>query len=304
MNFDFEKLEFNPYEVLNLDNQCNKNDIKKKYKKLVLKFHPDKNKDVENADLIFDIVNQSYNILLHRKDSYDSFLENKTKSNNYIDLKENFKKEKNNKDNQDKIDSVNNNLNNLSFAEREKILNEKHKFNSETLSKESSDPLDKNSLQQETNRLIEKRNRIEIPLDSQHDKILESKEKFNLNFEDKNHSISDNEKNKLSVYQGNNINNNLFSELSMVNELYQENNINNEDYYSNLEDAFKIQNINIKNEDRNINLEERMKEYENQTDRYLNQTTDKFSKKTYEEIVGISEKSIEKSIENILPKEN
>ena len=30
MNFDFEKLEFNPYEVLNLDNQCNKNDIKKK----------------------------------------------------------------------------------------------------------------------------------------------------------------------------------------------------------------------------------------------------------------------------------
>ena len=276
--------------------------LKKKYKKLVLKFHPDKNKDVENADLIFDIVNQSYNILIQHKDSYDNYLANKNKSNNYIDLKDNFKKEKNNRTNQDKIDSINND--NLSFAEKEKILNEKHKFNSEILNKESKDPLNKNSLQTETNKLIEKRNKIEIPIDSQHEKILKSKEKFNSNFEDKNHSISDNEKNKLSVYQGNNINNNIFSELSMVNELYQENNVNNEDYYSNLEDAFKIQNINIKNEDRNINLEDRMKEYENQTDRYLNQTTDKFSKKTYEEIVGISDKSIEKSIENILPREN
>ena len=33
----------NPYKILNLNNNCSKSEIRTAYKKLSLKFHPDKN---------------------------------------------------------------------------------------------------------------------------------------------------------------------------------------------------------------------------------------------------------------------
>ena len=302
---NFEKLEFNPYEVLNLEKDCTKNDIKKKYKKLILKFHPDKNKEVDNADLIFNIVNQSYNILIKNKDSYDNYLLNKTKSKNYLDLKENFKNEKNNTNNINKINNEYKKENEKegSYEYKEMMLNKKHNFNPEILNKESSIPLNSDDLKDKINELIENRNNIKICQDLEHDNILKSKEKFNSNFENINHNKKNEELNKLSVYQGNNTNTEIYSELNMISELYQDSNVENEDYFSNLDEAFKIQNINMNDNNKKENLEDRIKQYENQTDLYMNQSTEKFKKQTYEEIVGISKKSIHGSIEDILPED-
>jgi len=52
------------YDVLGLSPGCSDNDIKKAYKKLALKYHPDKNRnDVANAERMFKSVSEAYNAL-------------------------------------------------------------------------------------------------------------------------------------------------------------------------------------------------------------------------------------------------
>ena len=46
----------NPYYVLQLDNDATVEDIKFRYKKLSLKVHPDRNRDIENARQAFEYV--------------------------------------------------------------------------------------------------------------------------------------------------------------------------------------------------------------------------------------------------------
>ena len=62
MNFNFK--EVNLYEILNISTNSNKDEIKKAYKKLCLKFHPDKvNKnEVDNENFIK--INKAYKILI------------------------------------------------------------------------------------------------------------------------------------------------------------------------------------------------------------------------------------------------
>ena len=68
------KNKFNPYKILNIKNIATDDEISKAYKKLVMKYHPDKNKK-ENAHEIFIIIKKAYEILSDKKNrfKYDYF---------------------------------------------------------------------------------------------------------------------------------------------------------------------------------------------------------------------------------------
>ena len=95
-NINFNDLEFNLYELLNIKNNTDTKKIKKAYKKLIIQFHPDKCSELEEN--IFYNITLAYQIL---KDSnlrkkYDDWLNTPEKEKNQIELKNNFLKESNN----------------------------------------------------------------------------------------------------------------------------------------------------------------------------------------------------------------
>lgn len=61
------------YKILNINNNSNKDDIKKAYRKLAIKFHPDKNKNNKESENKFKEINEAYEVLSdkNKKKDYD-----------------------------------------------------------------------------------------------------------------------------------------------------------------------------------------------------------------------------------------
>jgi len=64
---DIIKDDVNLYDVLNINIDASDIEIKKQYKKLVLKFHPDKNKDDTDILLTFELITLAYNVLSNKE---------------------------------------------------------------------------------------------------------------------------------------------------------------------------------------------------------------------------------------------
>lgn len=63
---DIIKDDVNLYEVLNINIDASDIEIKKQYKKLILKYHPDKNKD-DDVLLTFELITLAYNVLSNKE---------------------------------------------------------------------------------------------------------------------------------------------------------------------------------------------------------------------------------------------
>ena len=86
---DFSKLKFNLYEIMNLTPECTSRQVKKVYRKLVSKFHPDKNSTVEED--IFNHIVIAYQVLSNpiEKTAYDTFI-SKSHKTSHKDMKESY----------------------------------------------------------------------------------------------------------------------------------------------------------------------------------------------------------------------
>ena len=63
------------YEVLNVSKNASQTDIKKAYRKLAIKYHPDKNPDNKEAEAKFKESAEAYEILSNsqKREQYDQF---------------------------------------------------------------------------------------------------------------------------------------------------------------------------------------------------------------------------------------
>ena len=65
----------NPYSVLGVDKSASEAEIKKAYRKLALKFHPDRNQGDSSAEAKFKEISYAYEILSdpEKKKNFDMF---------------------------------------------------------------------------------------------------------------------------------------------------------------------------------------------------------------------------------------
>ena len=78
------------YDVLELSSDCTSDEIKKSYKKLAMKYHPDKNPDNSEALEKFKQITEAYETLsdAEKRESYDKF--GKSSSGSMSDPREIF----------------------------------------------------------------------------------------------------------------------------------------------------------------------------------------------------------------------
>lgn len=263
---DIQKIsEIDLYEVLNINQNADYKIIKKNYRKLVLKFHPDKPNGDKDA---YEIINLAYSVL--KNENLRSLYDDERKK--YIENNQSFDSLRNQSKNIPKKnltkEEAQQEYNNL-----ESIYNKKHGFNIE-----NTNSITQSEMMKRLNELNFNRSNVINETKSKMKKINLSKSDFNEMFL-KDGSIDDKVSNDIIAFNDD-------SNMSLINyssidnfELYNSNGSNTTSY-SSIESAFNQKlPINIKNNysshnsisniDKN-NQENKLKQYNEFTNKIKN----------------------------------
>ncbi|ULY68523.1 putative DnaJ/Hsp40 [Chlorella virus XW01] len=254
ITYNFRDLKHNLYDVYNLDNKCSIDDVKKKYKKLMLKFHPDKSSDLEEE--IFNHIVIGYKILsdpVLRAD-YDYFIEfnNNNTLLEFNELKNNFKSFKTEdtnsvifKEAQNKYDIFN------------KELEKKHKVNESDFNVDVEKKF--NEMMKDRENLNLKPDELLKPLINNFNKDIFDERFKEIKVTENNQMLNISKSGEIMTYTDNK----TLSKYSNFdyNNLYIEDSVI-DDKFCSLDNAFKLNpEITLKN----INVKNKMDEYKNMT---------------------------------------
>lgn len=255
LEYDFNELKFNLYEILNVSRNETKKHIKKKYRKLVTKFHPDKNNEVEED--IFNHLTIANQVLTNTflREKYDLWLdENSSSSHN--DLKNNFNK--NNFKTKTDYKTAK-----ILYEKNSKLLDEKHKI------KEDNTPILHKYKLLEKNRGVLKI----VP------EKFRNNSDFNTKFQNRKKPENVNLKNdKLISYHNNKIQC-KYASTKNYSDLYVNDSIVT-DKFSSLDNAFKLI-PNLKYDEKDIKSE--YINYKSNTEKFSKMKSENFLKTNYEE---------------------
>ena len=264
VTINYSELKFNLYEVLGLTNEASENKIKKSFKKLVIKLHPDKNPD-SNEEIFTHIIiaNQVLSNSNLRKE-YDNYLEDANEKTLHVDLKNNF--ESTIKD-VEKFFPIKENAT-KTFKTKIDELNKKHGVNDELNGKNIMSQYDRIKKSRDTN--------ISIPQEK-----ISNRDDFNQKFESrKDTGTFDSNIIQVNSGLGTYQTNDALVGIGDYSKLYVEDTVSTGNYTS-LDMAFKIQKINPNLSEKS--LKERMEEYKNHTNLFNIRKPSDFSSKKFDD---------------------
>ena len=235
MQVDFNRLKYNLYEILNVPYNASCDVIKKTFRKVIKKFHPDKNSELEE-DIYYHII-LAHQVLCDNdlRSKYDYHIQNN--SSTFIELKKDF-------------NSNNNYTYKTDFKTEMDKLNKMHGYNSFE---------DENVI----NKFNKVKNQSQILIPNLN---IKSNDEFNNIFDTKNNTtiVEYSSPSELSTY----VIGEYYTHINDINKLYIEDEVLSSKYTS-LNIAFTLQpNLNkIKYSD--LSLEAKIKEYNNLTQSLL-----------------------------------
>lgn len=128
IEINFDQLVYNLYDLLGVKKNASERKIKKAYRSLIIKFHPDKKESnsIIDSDEIYNHLTLANQVLTNEqlRKKYDDWLSSFEVEQSHDDLKSNFKKEKAD------VSNILNNPKSLSFGELTDEMNTKHGFSS------------------------------------------------------------------------------------------------------------------------------------------------------------------------------
>jgi curved DNA-binding protein CbpA len=265
IEIDFNSLKYNLYEILNVTPDADDNKIKKSFMKVIKKFHPDKNSDLEEE--IYYHVIMANQVLLNKESrkKYDEFLSGR--ADTFIELRVGF--EKSIKEIEQYFPDKDSSQ--AQFSNKLDELNKKHGYTSD---------VDSMSVMKRFEKARQKREEIKIEKeDIRDEKDFNAKFEFNKTdgkFKDQiveYHGTPS----ELSTY----VAGEHYTSLTDMDKLYLEDSIQSS-RYSSLDRAFSLHPV-VNNPDANKSLEERMKEYQSQSDLFNSMKPTDFSNKKFDE---------------------
>lgn len=238
MKLDFDDLPYNLFELLEISEDSTIKDIKKAYKKAILKYHPDKN--TNSNEEYFSWITLAHKILCNPEHK-ELYIE-------WLNWKDDHLRLRNKQKNKIKIDTT------KSYKELEQELNKKHGYNSV-----EEQPLNSIDLNNKINELNNIRNTLSIPK-----KRITNMEEYINNIKKDKYQNKDQNIIKYSGEITTLPSSSAYGSLDNYGKLYSENDKIITNNITSFNEAFKLSHYQEYTSDK-LSLEEKIKQYKNET---------------------------------------